>query len=55
MRASRCFSFPGEGSFVPMKLEVDEEKKEAMPRRLCVLGKDRLHYKVYALPDMSDE
>lgn len=50
-------SFPCEKSFVPAKFEVNGKnvgKKGVGLRRLCVFGKDRLHYKVYALPAIDD-
>jgi len=53
---SRCakYVFPNDSSFVPDKLEIrgiNDAGRDRDPARLCVLGKDRLHYKVFVIPD----
>jgi hypothetical protein len=47
------YSFPGGTSFVPEKIQVSERHNSSHQgdgNRLCVLSKDRLHYKVFTIP-----
>ena len=47
------YSIPKEGSFVPEKVEIRGQKSSRTTedmRRLFLLGKDRLHYKVLKIP-----
>lgn len=43
---------PGTGAFVPERLEIRRQssKSDKDSRRIAVLGKDRLHYKVFKFP-----
>ena len=46
---------PTEGSFVPEKMEIRTRsgKKEKDAKRIIFMGKDRLHYTVFRLPDAN--
>jgi hypothetical protein len=53
---SHCeaYSFPEGISFVPDKVELSHRTKyrdQSGSVRLCVLDKNRLHYKVFTMPD----
>jgi anaphase-promoting complex subunit 4 len=43
---------PDAGAFVPERLEIREQsnKTNSDSRRIVILGKDRLHYKVFKFP-----
>ncbi len=46
------FEFPQDNSFVPAKIEVRERshpKEREDSRRIVLLAKDRLHYKVFSI------
>jgi len=43
---------PDAGAFVPEQLEIrgQSNKNDGDSRRIVVLGKDRLHYKIFKFP-----
>lgn len=47
------YSFSRMGAFTPVQMEVLKESKARgdIPARVCLLGRDRAHCKVYALPE----
>ena len=46
------FKMPDAGAFIPERLEIrgQSSKNDKDSRRITVLGKDRLHYKVFKMP-----
>lgn len=52
----RVVEFPEDmTSFVPVRMEVMQasDARGGVPARVCLLGKDRVTYKVYALPEVQ--
>jgi hypothetical protein len=50
------YSFPEGSAFVPDKLEISQRnnsRDQTDKARLCVLDRNRLHYKVFTLPDYN--
>jgi anaphase-promoting complex subunit 4 len=45
------FKIPNAGAFIPERLEIrGSSNKDKDSRRIIILGKDKMHYKVFKLP-----
>ncbi|KAK4156712.1 anaphase-promoting complex, cyclosome, subunit 4-domain-containing protein [Chaetomidium leptoderma] len=53
---SSCFAFSHLSGFTPVQMEVQRASRlrGEIPARVCLLGRDRAMYKIYALPDDLD-
>lgn len=49
------YKIPGEGSFLPERIEIRHQtsrsRKDSI--RIVVLGEDKMHYKVFKLPESA--
>jgi anaphase-promoting complex subunit 4 len=54
---SSCFAFSSMSGFTPIHMEVQRTSKlrGEIPARVCLLGRDRAMYKIYALPEDMEQ
>jgi anaphase-promoting complex subunit 4 len=54
---SSCFAFSAMTGFAPIQMEVQRASKlrGEIPARVCLLGRDRAVYKIYALPEGMEQ
>ncbi|KAK4106231.1 hypothetical protein N658DRAFT_490835 [Parathielavia hyrcaniae] len=52
-----CYAFSSMSGFAPIQMEVQRASKlrGEMPARVCLLGRDRALYKIYALPEDTEQ
>jgi anaphase-promoting complex subunit 4 len=51
---SACFAFSHLSGFVPIEMGVESAStiRGQIPARVCLLGRDRMVYKTYTLPEV---